>query len=377
MIEPDAFVHGLRESGVALFAGVPDSLLSELCAHVDATCEAHEHVIAANEGNAIALAIGHHLATGGAAAVYLQNSGLGNTINPLTSLADPAVYSVPMLLVIGWRGEPGVSDEPQHVTQGRITRDQLSILGIPTWTLDADSDVVDVTQAATAEMKKRNAPVALLVRKNTFASSGRHPAVEMDSDLRREDALARLLELAGDALVVATTGKTSREVFELRERRGEVQRDFLTVGGMGHTSSIALGVALGCPERRVLCLDGDGSLLMHLGALPVSGGVSPSNLLHVLLNNGCHESVGGQPTVGSTTDFGAMALASGYRGYEVARTETEIAEAWARLEWLPGPAMLEVRIRPGSRRDLGRPTSTPRENKESFMANARGEAGRS
>ena len=373
MIEPQALFDSLRECGVGLFTGVPDSLLADFCAYVDDHGAADRHVIAANEGNAVALAAGYHLATGKLAAVYLQNSGLGNTINPLTSLVDPEVYKIPMLLIVGWRGEPGVKDEPQHVKQGRVTLGQLELLEIPYWVLDAGTSVPSTLDAAFRTLRRTNSPVALVVRKGTFAKHKSRRAVKPLSQLAREDALRRVLELASpNDLIVSTTGKTSRELFELRVQRGEAQRDFLTVGGMGHTASIALGVALGSPDRRVLCLDGDGSVLMHMGALPIIGTLGPARFVHVLLNNAAHESVGGQPTAAGAVDFAALARSVGYSDYAVANDLPSLDAAWQRLSGCTGPVMLEVKIRMGSRNDLGRPTSTAEENKLAFMAVARG-----
>jgi phosphonopyruvate decarboxylase len=373
MIDPRALFESLRRRDVGLFTGVPDSLLASFCAYVDDHALATEHVIAANEGNAVALAAGYHLSSGRLGAVYLQNSGLGNTINPLTSLVDPEVYRVPLLLIIGWRGEPGVKDEPQHVKQGRITPGQLDLLEIPYWILEASSDLEGVVAEAFAGLAARNAPVALLVRKDAFSSYKSKRPRRYDWQLRREDALRTLLELASSRdLVVSTTGKTSREVYELRAQAGQPQRDFLTVGGMGHTASIALGVALGNTDKRVICLDGDGSVLMHLGALPIIGDLAPRNLLHVVLNNSAHESVGGQPTVAGAVDLAALARACGYRAYRLASDDAGIRSAWQELSAEAGPVLLEVRIGLGSRDDLGRPKSSPEENKHAFIEAARG-----
>jgi len=368
MIEPNQFFEAINARGVSLFAGVPDSLLANFCAYVDEHGGQNRHLITANEGNAVAIAMGYYIATGKVAAVYMQNSGLGNTINPLTSLVDPEVYSVPMLLIIGWRGEPGSKDEPQHVKQGRITPGQLDVLEIPYWVIDADSDVATILDVAFAAMAGRNAPVALVVRKDTFAKyAPRRRAVEL-SGLVREAALEQLLALCEkDDLVVATTGKTSREVFELRARTGQAQRDFLTVGGMGHTSSISLGVAIGQPSRRVICLDGDGSLLMHMGAMPVIAAYKPRRFIHVLLNNGAHESVGGQATVAREVDFAQLADSVGYAGYAEASDVNSLAKAWNTLAKVEGPVLLEIKIRIGSRDDLGRPTSSTVQNKLAFM----------
>lgn len=367
MINPKEFVDALAEQGIDFYAGVPDSLLKDFCAYVDDHGKPGQHVITANEGNAVAMASGYHMATGKSAVVYLQNSGLGNTINPLTSIADKEVYQTPMLLVVGWRGEPGIKDEPQHVKQGRITPEQLELLEIPYRVVTADSPPLELARWSRDALDETGAPVALLIKNGAFAGykSQRRPAT--DATLLREAALDVLLTLAGDASIVSTTGKTSREVFELRVAREEKQRDFLTVGGMGHTASIALGAAMGQPDKPVVCIDGDGSVLMHLGAMPIIGSLQPANFTHVLLNNAAHESVGGQPTVADRIDFRAIALACGYNAYAVASTPEEIKTAWKQLADEPGPVMLEVRITTGSRSDLGRPTSTPRENKQAFI----------
>jgi phosphonopyruvate decarboxylase len=367
MIHPRAFVDALATQGLNFYTGVPDSLLKDFCAYVDDHGKQGQHVITANEGNAIALATGFHLSTGRSGIVYLQNSGLGNTINPLTSLADKEVYSIPILLVIGWRGEPNVKDEPQHIKQGRITLMQLDLLEIPYQIVEADSDPFILAKWSSEMLATTSAPVALVVRKGAFTSyrSKREPA--KITTLKREAALNVLLQLAGNASIVSTTGKTSREVFELRVARKEDQRDFLTVGGMGHTASIALGAAIGQPNKKVVCIDGDGSALMHLGALPIIGSLQPANLIHVLLNNAAHESVGGQPTVADRTDIRAIALASGYNAYSVASTVDEIKSSWKELKNKQGPVMLEVKITTGSRDDLGRPTSSPYQNKQAFM----------
>lgn len=372
MIQPKDFFTLLQELGVKLFAGVPDSLLKDFCAYVDDNGKSGEHIITANEGNAVALATGYHLTTQQIAAVYLQNSGIGNAINPLTSITDNDVYSIPLLMIIGWRGEPGVKDEPQHVKQGAITPQQLELLDIPYWVIEAKTDIAKTLPQAIAKVNSINSPVALLVRKGTFAKYKSQRKPDVYSNLKREDALRTLLKLFGDSLVVSTTGKTSREVFELRIELGEKQRDFLTVGGMGHTASIAFGAALGNPKKKIICVDGDGSMLMHLGALPVIGNAAPKNFIHILLNNAAHESVGGQPTVAGKMDFKAIASACGYSHYYFASDSESIRQAWQNLtqHTNSGPIMLEVKITTGSRDDLGRPTSTPIENKEAFMHEA-------
>jgi phosphonopyruvate decarboxylase len=368
MIQPKDFFEAMGARGVGFYAGVPDSLLANFCAYVDDQGGRDQHLITANEGNAVALAMGYHMATNKVAMVYMQNSGLGNTVNPLTSLADPEVYKVPMLLVIGWRGEPGIKDEPQHVKQGRVTLPQLDVLDIPHWIIDADSDVNTTLDAAFASMRQRNAPVALVVRKDTFAKYKPQKNSPETATLAREAALEQLLQLCAEVdLIVTTTGKTSREVFELRVKHGQKQRDFLTVGGMGHTASIALGVAIGQPQRRVVCLDGDGSMLMHMGSMPVIASYKPQHFVHVLLNNGSHESVGGQATSADRVNFQQLAAAVGYAAYAQAHDATSLQHAWQNLYNQNGPVLLEVRIKNGSRDDLGRPTTTAEQNKLAFM----------
>jgi len=373
MIAPETLFEGFKARGVEFFGGVPDSLLASFCAYVDDHGKRGSHVITANEGNAIALAMGHQMATGKIPVVYMQNSGLGNAVNPLTSLAAAEVYRIPMVLVIGWRGEPGVKDEPQHSKQGAITPAQLDLLDIPYRVVHADSNPEEVLDDLFAILSNTRAPVALLVRKDAFSEYKSRRSPIQSHFFTREEALRIILSLTSpNDLLISTTGKTSREVFELRVERAEPQRDFLTVGGMGHTSSIALGVALGRPRRRVVCLDGDGSVLMHLGALSIIGALRPRNLFHVLLNNASHESVGGQPTVAGDIDFSAISRAVGYNAYREANDSESLQRTWRELSSLEGPVLLEVKIAIGSRSDLGRPTSTAEENKNAFIRHAYG-----
>lgn len=364
-IDTAEFYAALHEAGLDFFTGVPDSLLQDLCAYIEDHTPAQLNVIAANEGNAVALAMGYHLASGKFAAVYLQNSGIGNTVNPLLSLADPDVYGVPMLLVIGWRGEPGVKDEPQHAAQGRLTLPLLETLGVPYQVLDPDDWRSQLSWAAST-LADESRPVALVVRKGAFSKYA-PPDRPSDLELTREGALEAVLgALADDDMVVSTTGKTSREVFEIRERRGEGHtRDFLTVGGMGHASSIAMGMCIGS-ERRVYCIDGDGAFLMHLGALPVIGQHVGDNFRYVLINNGAHESVGGQPTVAFEIDIPAILAASGFEQVETVQTQADLPHALGRLAAAPRSALL-INVAQGSRPDLGRPTISPGQNKVDLM----------
>lgn len=366
MINPKEFVDELAAHDVDFFCGVPDSLLKELCSCVVATLPAERRLTCANEGNAVGVACGWHLATGHAACIYLQNSGEGNVVNPLLSIADPDVYGIPMLLVIGWRGEPGVHDEPQHVKQGKVTLSLLEAMGVPYVVIDADGNWRAQLSELLATMRGASRPVAAVIRKGTFSI---YPGIKLPKrfELSREQALEVVLdELDERDLVVSTTGKTSREVFEIRERRGQGHaNDFLTVGGMGHTSSIALGLALG-QDRDVWCLDGDGSFLMHMGAFPISAQAAPANFHYVLNDNGAHESVGGQPTVALDIDVPTILAASGFEQVLEARTADEVAAGIRALREGPRRALV-IYTDPGSRDDLGRPTTTPQENKCAMM----------
>lgn len=370
MIDPAQVFDSLCRYGVGFFAGVPDSLLKDFCAYVTDHAPAESHVITANEGAAIGVAAGYHLATHGLALVYLQNSGLGNVVNPLLSLADPEVYSIPMLLMIGWRGEPGVKDEPQHIKQGRVMLALLDAMEIPYLTLSGDPEEAERNLAeAVARARSGSCPVAIVVRKGTFSPYRLASASDTDQPMTREEAIRALVEsIEGDAAVVSTTGMISRELYEIRCERGEPAGcDFLTVGSMGHASSIAFGVATQKPGRPVYCFDGDGALLMHLGSLGVLGQAAPTNFKHVVLNNGCHDSVGGQPTVGFSIRLGEIARACGYRVIGRVSDRSGLQAALYELKVVPGPALLEIEVRKGSRKDLGRPTSTPLQNKAAFM----------
>ena len=380
MLRSEVFYRQLTGQGVKFFAGVPDSLLKNLLSFLADSVPPESNVITANEGNAIALAAGFHLATGGIGMIYMQNSGLGNSVNPLASLADPEVYSIPMLLLVGWRGEPGVKDEPQHRKQGEITTALLQTLGIPYEILPDDEDAAGKTVAAAVKsILDRSAPYALVVRKGTFAAYTPRPGPDETGSMSREETIRLIVHmLPEDAVVVSTTGMASRELYEIREQTGQGHgRDFLTVGSMGHSSQIALGIALALPERPVFCLDGDGAVIMHAGGLAIIGSLGPANFRHIVLNNGAHDSVGGQPTCGSDIDIPGIALASGYSRTFRARNPHELEEETAKLVECAGPAMLEVRVRKGARPDLGRPSTTPIQNKQAFMetlGSARGPA---
>lgn len=363
-IDTKEFYDALVDAGLDFFAGVPDSLLKNLCACIFKNTPKERNIIAANEGNAVGMACGYHVATGKYGVVYMQNSGEGNVVNPLLSIADPDVYSVPILLLIGWRGEPGVHDEPQHVKQGKVTCGLLEAMDVPYEILGDDWKAQ--LQRCLEIMKHESRPVALVVKKGTFSDHA-FTAENNGAVLSREDALKVVLaHLQADDFVVSTTGKTSREIFEIREARGQGHaNDFLTVGGMGHTSSIAFGMAVGT-SNNVWCIDGDGSFLMHMGAFPVIAQNMPANFKYILNLNGAHESVGGQPNVAQRIDVPAILLASGFHKVIEAATEEEIASGMDELRGSVGAALV-ITTHQGSRENLGRPTTTPQENKQALM----------
>jgi phosphonopyruvate decarboxylase len=370
MLTPARLFSALDEAGIRFFTGVPDSLLKDLCAYITDHVDDRQHIIAANEGNAIALAAGHYLGTGHPALVYMQNSGLGNAINPLLSLTDPEVYGLPMLLLIGWRGEPGVADEPQHRKQGRVTPALLDTLGIPWQILEPTTeDAQAIIQTAMQQMHTTGGPAALLVRKGSFHTYQLHTPRPHPYALTREQVIHGIVaRLDTDACIVATTGMAARELDAYRVAQGQGQgRDFLTVGSMGHSAAIALGLARSQTQRRIICLDGDGSVLMHMGTLAIVGQSQQENFIHVLLNNGAHDSVGSQPTVGFAVDFCAIAQACGYRHAYCVSSAEAMTQRFAQLLTQPGPSLLEVRLNTGARPDLGRPQSTPADNRNALM----------
>ena len=367
MIDCADFYSALVNQGVRFFTGIPDSLLAEFCEYVDQNTDRNNHVIAANEGTAVAMAIGHYLKSNTPSVVYLQNSGMDNTVNPLMSLADQAVYSIPMLLLVGWRGEPGVADEPQHVKQGAISEDLFRALGIDYFVMDCDSDYQAMLRDAFEIMSAGQKPCAILVRKQTFDKVEKKKK-RQERSLSRERAIQVIASaLSPEDVIVSTTGKASRELFETRVGKGEICADFLTVGGMGHASSIALGVKLAGHKGRVICLDGDGAFLMHMGAAATLASTGVSDFLHVVLDNGCHESVGGQPTVSDSIDFSALSKSLGYKNYYRADSEEQLITIMSETETLSSLSMVHVMVAASARCDLGRPSSTPSENKVAFM----------
>ncbi len=359
------------------FTGVPDSQLKALCGFLmdKYGLDPAHHIIAANEGNAAALAAGYHLATGKTPVVYLQNSGLGNIVNPVASLLNEKVYGIPCLFIVGWRGEPGVHDEPQHIFQGEITLGLLEQLDIPSFVIDktTSEEQVQVRLAEYRELFAQGKQAAFVIRKGGLSYSG-ETVYRNPFTLTREEAIGRIAASSGNGVIVSTTGKASRELFEFRAAQGMGHaHDFLTVGSMGHSSSIALGIALQKPERQVWCIDGDGAVLMHMGAMALIGANRPVNLVHIVLNNEAHESVGGMPTVAGSLDLPAIALACGYPSAVSVDTLEALDRALEATKTARTLAFIEVKCALGARDDLGRPTTTPVENKRALMKFIRGE----
>jgi len=368
-MQPSDFFNKLNESGIEFFAGVPDSLLKSFCFYAADHLPKERHVIAANEGAAIGLATGYHLGTGKVPAVYMQNSGIGNAVNPLLSLADPEVYAIPMLLMIGWRGEPGKPDEPQHKKQGRVLCAMLESMEIPYLIVDSNSEPGSVITTALRHLETHHTPYALVIRDGTFADyKYKGKTTQHGLTLSRERAIEIIASSTNrNDVIISTTGKASRELNEVRAKTGGTFADFLTVGAMGHCNQIALGLAIARPEKRIICLDGDGAVLMHMGSLPIIGDIKPSRFRHIILNNCSHESVGGQPTVAGSMNFKDLAHSSGYAHFFRADSEAELQKVLPLFLDAPQTAMLEVRVTLGSRSDLGRPKQTPLENKKNFI----------
>ena len=371
MISPKFFVDTLAAHGIDFFAGVPDSLLKSICAYISDHFDEKHNIIAANEGGAIGLAAGYHLATGKIGCVYMQNSGEGNIINPLASLMDKEVYNIPVLLLIGWRGRPGVHDEPQHVKQGKVTLQLLDTMGIDYAVLSKDEkDAGTQIAFAVDRMKTSNEVYALVVEKDTFDVYTLQNVHGNSFDLCREEAIRTVAAALNEKdVIVSTTGMISRELFEYRTGKGEGhERDFLTVGSMGHASQIALGIALEKTDRHVWCFDGDGAVIMHMGGMAIIASKAPRNYIHVVFNNGAHDSVGGQPTVGLDIDLCAIAKSVGYKAAYSVESKDTLIPVLDNVKNLEGPTLIEIKIKKGNRKDLGRPTTTPLENKDVLMA---------
>lgn len=356
--------------GSDFYTGVPDSQLKALCNYlIDIYgIDKKHHIIAANEGNCTALAAGYHLATGNIPVVYMQNSGEGNIINPVASLLNDKVYAIPVIFVIGWRGQPGVHDEPQHIYQGEVTIKLLDDMDIRSFVVKKDTtddDLESIMESFKNELSNGKC-VAFVIEKGAL-SYDKKVEYRNENSLVREEIIEHIVKYTGEDLIVSTTGKASRELFEIRERNHQEHKyDFLTVGSMGHSSSIALGVALNT-EKKIWCIDGDGAALMHMGAMAVIGSNKPSNLVHIVINNSAHETVGGMPTVAGDIDICTVASACGYENVVSVDNFDDLDTELAKAKEIDRLSLVEIKCSIGARDDLGRPTTTARENKDNFV----------
>ena len=357
--------------GSDFYTGVPDSQLKALCNYLMNTygIDPHHHIIAANEGNCAALAAGYHLATGKIPVIYMQNSGEGNIINPAASLLNEKVYGIPVIFIIGWRGEPGVHDEPQHIYQGEVTCRLLDDMGISSFVIGKETldEEVASTMDDFRKLLAEGKDVAFVIRKGALTYD-ENVQYQNKNQMTREEIIGHILKISGADPIVSTTGKASRELFEARTDAGKSHKyDFLTVGSMGHSSSIALGIAIQKPHTKIWCIDGDGAALMHMGAMALLGTNAPKNMVHILINNGAHETVGGMPTVGSQIDFVGIAKACGYP-YAVSVAEPgELDQELQAAKQRQTLSLIEVKCSIGARANLGRPTTSAQENKKDFM----------
>ena len=358
-------------AGADFYTGVPDSQLKPLCDYLMDSygIDKKHHIIAANEGNCVSLAAGYHLATGKIPVVYMQNSGEGNIINPLASLLNDKVYAIPMIFIIGWRGEPGIHDEPQHIYQGEVTVKLLDDMDVKSFIISKDTTEEELSSAMDSfrELLQKGKQVAFIVRKNAL-EYGKKVEYKNGFNMKREEIIRHIVSVSGEDPIVSTTGKASRELFEIREANMQSHKyDFLTVGSMGHSSSIALGIALNKPNQKIWCIDGDGAVLMHMGSMAVIGANSPENLVHIVINNGAHETVGGMPTVASSIDFVGAAKACGYPDAVSVCSFEDLDNELKKAKNRNKISFIEVKCSIGARPDLGRPTTTALENKQNFV----------
>lgn len=367
----EQFLMFLRQDiGIDFYAGVPDSLLAPFIAELEKQYQgSNNHIITANEGSAVGLAAGYYMAERKIPCVYMQNSGQGNAFNPIISLLHQEVYKIPCLFVVGWRGEPGGQDEPQHQFQGKITREVMELAGIETLVLDNGTQINELPRISDhiKGILEEGSSFALIIRKNLFTEIKKIHYCNQFT-IQREQAIENILREASEDVVICTTGKASRELFEIRERNLQTHKyDFLTVGSMGHCSSIALGIALFNPDKRVWCIDGDGAVLMHMGSLATIGGLKPPNLVHVIINNESHETVGGMPTAARYINFSEIAHGCGYPNVESVNDLEQLKKELHNIKGRKGLACLEIKTALGSRKDLGRPSTSPQSNKDEFM----------
>lgn len=362
------FIATLKKEKLLFLTGVPCSYLTNFLEYITTQSNPLQHIRAASEGEAIGIATGYHLATNKVPIVYLQNSGFGNTVNPITSLMDKEVYSIPAILLLTWRGKPGTKDEPQHKKMGRVMTNLLEDLEIPYEFADSD---IRKTSATIKKIKKiavsEQHPIALIIEPGLFEKSdcdcGIHSLA--GSYMSREQILEMLLPKIGENPIITTTGKTSREVFELREKFHQFHKfDFLTVGSMGCASGIGFGVSMQV-KSKVFVIDGDGAIFMRMGTLATIGNYAPANFIHIIIDNGSYESTGEQPTVSSTLNWKQLLSSVGYKDISIIKTKLQLQKL--KFTDKKGPIGVVIYSKPGSRQNLGRPTSSPLENKNEFM----------
>ena len=357
--------------GADFYTGVPDSQLKALCNYLINTygIDPRHHMIAANEGNCTALAAGYHIATGKIPVVYMQNSGEGNIVNPVASLLNDMVYAIPVIFIVGWRGEPRIHDEPQHVYQGKVTIKLLEDMSIKPFIISSQTTEEDL-KVAMEDFKDdlgAGKSVAFVVKKGAISYDGK-TEYKNNNTMLRETIIQHIVKVSGEDPIISTTGKASRELFEVREANGQNHKyDFLTVGSMGHSSSIALGIALNKPNTKIWCVDGDGAVLMHMGAMAVIGNNRPNNMIHIVINNEAHETVGGMPTVAGGIDMVTIAKSCGYPYAVSVSTSKSLDSELEAAKKRNMLSFIEVKSAIGARDDLGRPTTTSLENKQNFM----------
>ena len=360
----------IENMGIQVIAGVPDSTLKQFCDGLQTYQGGLQHYVTANEGAAVGVAVGTYLSSGKPACIYLQNSGIGNMVNPIASLANEEVYGIPMLFLVGWRGEPGVKDEPQHVFQGKITCELFEDLHVPYSIIDkaTTADEMSVILEQVKNTFAKNQQYAIIVKKDTFESAEKFKW-DNGNELNREEVLGELIRyIPEDGLIVSTTGKISRELYEQSNQiRGNHDSLFMTVGGMGHASMIAFGIAQNDKSKKVFCVDGDGAILMHMGSLPFIAANAGENFVHIVVNNQAHESVGSMPTGCQEVNIAQVAKACGYKYTERIENAQQLAELGQKLTKQAGPCLYEIMVSLGSRADLCRPAESARENRDSFM----------
>lgn len=370
MIDIKYLHQELNNIGINFFTGVPDSLLNDFCLYLTENMSDSQHIMAANEGNAIGIAVGHYMATGNIPLVYMQNSGIGNSTNPLLSLAHESVYGIPMILLIGWRGDPEVKDHVQHKKQGELTPVLMKEMDIPFEILDQENTVVEKFKWAYNKAKEISSPVALIVKKGILTEKIKKQSYPESELLNREEAISIILdEIGPDAVYLATTGRATRELHEQIKKKGWSEpMEFLNVGAMGHLSSIALGISYAKPDKKIVVLDGDASAIMHLGSLATIGRYPSANLVHIVLDNEVNESVGGQPSACKTADLTKIAEACGYHTPDGPVFSALEVQNFLNLQPKgKKPSFMDLKIRQGIRKDMPKLQINHKEMKTQLM----------